>query len=1517
MKRTMINTAALLLVSVLVIPLWVGQARAGDTWLDANGIRTDNVTLNGIHVTNSTYWIDPPFLSSKVAPNVMFLLDNSGSMNCAAYPGNYDPTKFASGDYFGYYDPHSMYRYNGTKWQKTTASPSTATVDNPIASGNLLNWAAMRRIDVAKRLLNGGKANPRSPSAGQTVALVGEVPNNGAYCSNDQLIGQFNNAFAVPASHLPSGYANVIYPFHGNYTYTLTKNGLEVTPPPAANPYAFPNANVDVAASWSVHPSTYQAYQAIYELYTDWDWSYIATSTVNEPAMFDYKYTGGTGGTISKISVAMTLRKTSSKNNDKMSIQGGIRVNGIDYFGTAASIKDKYSNQDPIFFDWATNPATGQPWQWSDIKTNGPGSLEAIGVQLATNSNTADELRVTRMYLLITVAAPSGGPYNIVIDTGKTTADTGIIGQLSSDARFGLAFYNSDAQGAEVQTEVDFGTPVNMITAVDNEKATTNTPLAESLYTLVRYYRQDPPMYHNNDYQTGSFTANDPYYYAYSKVAGSGLNDQYVPCAKSFILLLTDGEPTGDNTWCTGSGASQICAPTETQDSDGNGSRLDNIALWARTNDMRPGSCTTSGSPWPCVTDDQRIYTYPVFMFGQGSSLMMNAAIKGGFDDLDGDNWPSCLDSTGHLKTNATQDELKECYRDSNGNGSIDPYDATTNPHGDFPLTYYQGDDGYELQAGIIDAISAILKRAASGTSVSVLGASWKGEGAIYQAYFYPEKVEGLRRLKWTGYFASLFVDRNGLIHEDTNGDGKLTPADDYVVQFYFTSGNDTKIQYFKDEKNNTTGELVPDGILDTTVPIKTIAITDVKPVWDAGKMLAYRDPADRTIYTSVDADTASPPSLISFDDSNASSLRPFIRGKTDSDAANLINFIRGAQIPGWRDRQMTVDGALRTWKLGDIVFSDPVVVPAPKERFDNIYEDNSYRTFYNAYYKRRAVVLVGSNDGMLHAFNGGYSISTETPNPGASEAQVTFCTSLDPSDSTKCGTDPSAPPLGKELWAFVPFDVLPHLAWLADPDYQHVYYVDQLTRVTDARIFTADADHPGGWGTVAIIGLRFGGPEIDVTDTFSGADTTKQFKSAYYALDITNPENPPKLLWRFTDNELGFSLSVPAIVREEDAGIDHWYAVFGSGPSNYRGGRAVDATITNTKFTKDGVGGLSGMATTNPYLFIVDLATGKADPAWSVDTSSGRRGVMRGGLTAAYFGNPTVVDYPLDAKYDMIYVGNIFCSSGCGTDGVGTWGGKMIRINTRDATNPAQWSPSLLFEAGNALLAKPSVSIDDAKHIWVYFGTGRFLHIDDRFDTSQQNFYGIKDPCYTGKAALWCTTTVANSTNLLNSNSLTVNTDGTLTPPLAANALGSNIPKSQTTTFDDLVTVMRDSAAGWKIALGTGERVNVNGFVVGGIAGFGTYTPTNDVCEFEGTSRQYFPYYLTGTVPYSPGGTFLNSVYVETGGGLPSAPAVHIDQFGNVRLFIQKSTGQIVVVNMRSASVVPGGFGPSRECTN
>ena len=64
-------------------------------------------------------------------------------------------TPSAPKQYYGYFDPAARYVYNttGKYFERNTATPTPATS----WSGNFLNWVAMRRFDVLKKVLIGGK----------------------------------------------------------------------------------------------------------------------------------------------------------------------------------------------------------------------------------------------------------------------------------------------------------------------------------------------------------------------------------------------------------------------------------------------------------------------------------------------------------------------------------------------------------------------------------------------------------------------------------------------------------------------------------------------------------------------------------------------------------------------------------------------------------------------------------------------------------------------------------------------------------------------------------------------------------------------------------------------------------------------------------------------------------------------------------------------------------------------------------------------------------------------------------------------------------------------------------------------------------------------------------------------------------------------------------------------------------------------------------------------------------------
>jgi type IV pilus assembly protein PilY1 len=261
----------------------------------------------------------------------------------------------------------------------------------------------------------------------------------------------------------------------------------------------------------------------------------------------------------------------------------------------------------------------------------------------------------------------------------------------------------------------------------------------------------------------------------------------------------------------------------------------------------------------------------------------------------------------------------------------------------------------------------------------------------------------------------------------------------------------------------------------------------------------------------------------------------------TTACATQVINFVRGWDVmdfdrddcggPGRstnaascpdgadgeeRNRANDSRSTQRFWKLGDIFHSSPAVVTAPIDsvRCDTGYEKQCVATLrspaalplqtsnpagaysglgstrVDAYEKyrldnrqRRRVVLVGANDGMLHAFDGGQPSSCDALGVCSYEAGS--------------GT-------GTELWAFIPPDLLPRLK---DMLRTHQYMVDGSVMVRDVWVDggvsgTGTKDHvkqSDEFHTVAIFGERSGGTQ-------------------YTALDVTTPDDytKVKMLWTF-----------------------------------------------------------------------------------------------------------------------------------------------------------------------------------------------------------------------------------------------------------------------------------------------------------------------------------------------------------------------------------------------------------------
>lgn len=242
------------------------------------------------------------------------------------------------------------------------------------------------------------------------------------------------------------------------------------------------------------------------------------------------------------------------------------------------------------------------------------------------------------------------------------------------------------------------------------------------------------------------------------------------------------------------------------------------------------------------------------------------------------------------------------------------------------------------------------------------------------------------------------------------------------------------------------------------------------------------------------------------------------------------------------RKRERTLpDNSKQVWVLGDIVNSDPNYEKEEDYGYSALPAgtpgQSSYASFVTSKATRTAVIYVGANDGMLHAF------------------------------VASTGADG-----GKELFAYIPSGVYGKLKGLTSDSFTHKFLVDGAPHVGDA--YLGLPGHVGGWNTVLVSGLGGGGKSV-------------------FALDVTNPSafTQDQIMWEFTDADLGLTYSQPQIAPVMYGGSVKWVAIFGNGyNSTSENAYLYVLDLANgTQLAKIPSGGGPGNGLSTPVLYDAD----------------------------------------------------------------------------------------------------------------------------------------------------------------------------------------------------------------------------------------------------------------------------------------------------------------------------------------
>lgn len=777
-----------------------------------------------------------------------------------------------------------------------------------------------------------------------------------------------------------------------------------------------------------------------------------------------------------------------------------------------------------------TTPASGMLFL-ADIQTYGdsdPASLRyrnlgSASVEVFVEEEKSSSTDINHGNETVGVIAIKPATLNLALIV--EAEPTGLVQENANEVRFGVSMYRYQrdtdiyngewAQGGTMRLPIPYNpfvkdaanttfrtidTPVKAATATIVDAIEHyplvwgTTPLAENYHEVIRYFQQATPYYDNlpaigtEDYLVWDSSDNDPgnlwdpFYYTE--------NSSKVRCAKSFVIIFTDGEPYRDD-----------YIPASFVDYDG---------------DLKGTDCSNTGNTsnvCPDNLDDVAYWAY----------------------------WDKANTRTRDLRSDLSGEQYLTTYTVAFGSATIPQIlqDTATNGHG----IAYAAEDGDQLADALTAAITDILKKTASGSAISVLSERAASGSVVHQALFFPEKTFNTTyTLQWPGtlnayWFYNSRTAQN--IREDNANNFFLDTLADNVLDFSIdTSSGNLQIDYY-----GTTSQ----GAKDTGNKIGTYtSIDDVHKIWEGGEKLKNRAGSDRTIYGINESNTLSAftaANVTLFDGLFGDTTKfPTCLGDAANRATNLIGYTRGesdnfTSATGSACRTRVVDDDGHIWKLGDIINSTPRLIDYTQ--YSVLFtgaNDGMLHAFQVGKIRKdglavnQAVRLCDRNTGTCTTGDVGKELWSFIPKNAM--------------PYLKYLTDPNFCHL---------YTVDLQTYYINDGDQKILIggmRFGGATAATKSGDWAGDDDTPKD----GIIDLASDGSPMQIIPEAVGgcASTTPQNcqgLSSYFALDVTDPTNPI-FLWEFTNPGLGFSYSGPAWIKR---GTKR-YVMFGSGPTNYRG---------------------------------------------------------------------------------------------------------------------------------------------------------------------------------------------------------------------------------------------------------------------------------------------------------------------------------------------------------------------------
>lgn len=530
--------------------------------------------------------------------------------------------------------------------------------------------------------------------------------------------------------------------------------------------------------------------------------------------------------------------------------------------------------------------------------------------------------------------------------------------------------------------------------------------------------------------------------------------------------------------------------------------------------------------------------------------------------------------------------------------------------------------------------------------------------------------------------------------------------------------------------------------VADSTKPTGWKFVNDGTRLWPdldgrpslAGKARTPANPDSRNIYTYVPNGSGGG-SVVAFTLANAAVLAPHLGSGVTASA--LIT-------------------AVRAQALGAVIGSTPAIMDPPS--LDPPPDDDYGRpdvptTFAGTHKDRRAIIFVGANDGMIHA------IDART---------------------------------GYEVWAFIPYNLLPKLRTLLDGQSveQYDYFVDSSPKIAEVKI-------AGAWRSLLLTGEGPGGTfyqAFDVTEAGMGVDPSLGDLGSVSSLlaKFDSPDESIVFKWAFP-NYNSFDPTYTAIFTATDATPGGKIRIFGDLKST---ATYVEKTVGYT-WSDPAVGSLDATRTTTAAI----IGSGYF-PAIEASLP-GRGGTAPKAGNAMYLLN-------VNTGVPIGNVGETTCPQVSSGSGSGLGCVIIGDVSGNGRKNALQADPTAAGESGSVAVTKAYLGDIDGKYWRFNFTAAGSISANEMIDTQQ--------PIYASSALLFIGSTdvymfFATGSDLLASNA----PGGSGTFKLYA--LKDNAPAAGATTkFTISLAAVSDSGG-----LATGERPSTSPSIAGDLVFYTT----------------------------------------------------------------------------------------------